>query len=76
MKFKYLSISGESIESITDNTKDQLIKGFIERGITISMTPVIEIDSIPFWNENTLYGKMTKEQWIKRICPQLVKIYG
>ena len=76
MKYKYLSINGKEIESETENYPEEIIESFTdEDGAAISVTPLVEIDETPYWNENTQYGKMNKEQWIEKICPKLVKIW-
>lgn len=77
MKYKYLAISGKEIDCETEETKEQLLDSFFyENGIMCSMTPVVEIDGIPFWNKVTDWGTMTKKQWIKNICPKLRKLYN
>lgn len=76
MKYKYVAISGEEIESWFDGTKEDLINSFEESGEADSVTPLTEIDGNPHWNPNTQFGRFTKKQWIKKICPQLIKMYG
>ena len=75
MRYKYLSISGKEIQTSTHKTKEQLIDSFEENGIVISVTPIVEIENTPYWNENTEYGVFTKEEWIKNVCPCLMKVY-
>lgn len=77
MKYKYLSISGEEIESETENYPEEIIESFTDTdGVSISITPLVEVDGVSYWNKNTQYGVMTKEKWIKKICPKLIKIYN
>ncbi len=76
MKYKYLAINGEVMHAETEKTRDELIKFFIEDGIMGSMTPLVEIEEKEYWYPITEWGTFTKKQWIKKICPQLRKIYG
>lgn len=75
MKYKYLAISGDEIEMETERTKDDVIAGLEEDGEVISVTPIVEIDGIPYWNPKTQFGEISKEEWKESICPQLQKIY-
>ena len=76
---KYLAISGEEIKFEDVRSKEELIKSF-----TGSITPLVEIDGESYWNENSVIDawedkslpKVTKKEWIKKICPQLREIYG
>lgn len=76
MKYKYLAINGEEVESETDKTREELLNSFEESGEADSVTPLVEIDGVEHWNPNTQFGRFTKKQWIKKVCPQLRKIYG
>lgn len=78
MKYKYMAISGKEIEMETDKTEEQLISDFVNPNDNTmwSMTPLVEVNGKEYWNRNTEWGNFTKKQWIKKVCPQLVKIYG
>ena len=73
--YKYLAISGKPITSTTEKTRDELIVDFVQNGEMISITPIVEIDGVEFWNSNTQYGFHTRETWTKKVCPQLRRIY-
>ena len=76
MKFKYLSISGTEIEFETFKSEESVVSDFEENGIVVSRTPLVSINDKPYWNENTDWGKFTKDEWIKKVCPKLRKVYG
>lgn len=75
MKYKYLSISGRPVETEDERAREEIISSFEEDGEVISVTPVCEIDGVEYWNSNTQYGFQTRETWVKKVCPQLRKIY-
>jgi len=76
MKFKYLSISGKEIESEMNKSKKDLLACFMYRKLMNSMTPIVEIEGKPFWKKETAWGTLSKEEWIKNICPMLMEKYN